>query len=346
MKKLFLISILFVITLTAKSQVPLSLNEGESNIVYALPKTELCIVVETEKTSQSPGMFYRYSERYLATKKVITEEKTEYRLKSIKVISRAIPDPARTFSFVPSGNLQSSHVTVNSNGILCGVNVPADTDIISPKATVLPLKDNSQPDALLPLGEEYMMAGSEAKLAEGAAKQIYRIRESRISLLTADQDKLPSDGDSFKSMLEGMNKLERELTELFIGKTTKETQTQTLYLTPSIAVANDVLFRLSALKGIVNTDDLSGTPFYISIKPFDGKKNAADSKARGEKAGIYYILPASTQITIGDGVNAVFSEQFFIPQFGILIPLAESLFKQPHIKVQIDTQTGRLLKVE
>ena len=60
MKKLFLISILFVLTLTATSQVSLSLNEGESNIVYALPATELCIVVETEKTSQSPGMFYRY----------------------------------------------------------------------------------------------------------------------------------------------------------------------------------------------------------------------------------------------------------------------------------------------
>jgi len=346
MKKLFLISILFVLTLTATSQVPLSLNEGESNIVYALPKTELCIVVETEKKSQSPGMFYRYSERYLAAKKVITEEKTDYRLKSVKIILRAIPDPARTFSFVPSGNLQSSHLSVNSNGILCGVNVPAETESVTPKVTILPVKDISQPDALLPLGEEYMMAGSEAKLAEGAAKQIYRIRESRISLLTADQDKLPADGDSFKSMLEGMNNLEKELTELFVGKTIKETQTQTLYLTPANAVANDVLFRLSALKGIVNSDDLSGTPYYISIKPIDGKKNGTDSKAKGEKAGIYYILPASTQINIGDGVNTVFSEQFFIPQFGILIPLAESLFKQPHIKVQIDSQTGRLLKVE
>jgi hypothetical protein len=204
----------------------------------------------------------------------------------------------------------------------------------------------SASSALLPLGEEYMMAGSEAKLAEGAAKQIYRIRESRMSLLTADQDKLPADGDSFKSMLEGMNKMERDLTELFVGKTSKETQVQTLYLTPEKAVANDVLFRLSAIKGLVNADDLSGTPYYISINPSNIKKNPLDPKAKTEKAGLWYVLPAATQITIGDGVNTIISGQFSIPQFGITVPLAESLFKQPAIKVQIDPQTGRLLRVQ
>ena len=346
MKKLLFISILFVLALTAKSQVPLSINEGEPVIVYALPKTELCIVVETEKIYQHPGAFYRYSDRYLAAKKVITQEKTSYRLKSIKISTRAIPDPARTYSFIPSVKLQSSHLSVNSKGILCGLNVPAETETVQPVVAVLPVKESSRQDALLPLGEESMMAGSEAKMAEGAAKQIYRIRESRLSLLTADQDKLPADGESFKSMFEGMSILERELTELFVGKTTSETQTQTLYLTPSAAVANDVLFRLSALNGMVNSDDLSGSPYYISIQPTDIRKNGNKSKGKSEKAGIYTVLPASTLITIGDGVNTVLSEQFLMPQFGMTIPLDENLLKQSHVKVQVDTQTGRLLRVE
>lgn len=342
MKKLFLISVLFVLTLTAMSQTPLIITEGESTIVYALPKTELCIQVETEKSTLKPGMFYRYSERYLATKNVITEEKTTYRLKSVKVVPRSIPDPARTFSYIPSG--QPSHLSINAKGILCGVNAPVKETDIS-KTTQLPVKESSQP-ALLPLGEEYMMAGSEAKLAEGAAKQIYRIRESRLSLLTADQDKLPADGESFKSMLDGMNAMESQLTELFIGKTTKEIQVQTIYLTPDAGLTNDVLFRLSALKGLVNADDLSGTPYYITIKPTDIKKSGSDSRTKIEKTGICSILPSSTLITIGDGANTVFAEQFLIPQFGILLPLSESLFKQPATKVFIDSQTGQLLKVE
>jgi hypothetical protein len=343
MKKLFLISVLFVLTLTAMSQTPLVITEGESTIVYALPKTELCIQVETEKTTLKPGMFYRYSERYLATKNVITEEKTSYRLKSVKVIPRPVPDPARTFSYIPSG--QPTHISINANGILCGVNVPVDKEPECTITTQLPVKENSQ-QALLPLGEEYMMAGSEAKLAEGAAKQIYRIRESRLSLLTADQDKLPSDGDSFKSMLAGMNSMESQLTELFIGKTTKEVEIQTIYLIPVAAVANDVLFRLSAIKGLVSSDDLSGTPYYISIKPTDIRKSGNESRAKVEKTGIYSVLPSPTMITIGDGVNIVSSDQFLIPQFGILLPLSESLFKQPAVKVTIDSRTGQLLKVE
>jgi len=345
MKKLFLLSVLFVLALTAKSQTPLIIPEGESTIVYALPQTELCIQVETEKTTVKPGTFYRYSERYLAAKNVITEEKTTYRLKSVKVNPHAVPDPSRTFSYIPSGS-QTVHLTINAKGILCGVNVPVEKETVCNALPVLLVKENSSQATLLPLGEEYMMAGSEAKLAEGAAKQIYRIRESRLSLLTADQDKLPADGDSFKSMLDGMNAMESQLTELFIGKTTREVQVQTIYLTPVVAVANDVLFRLSALKGLVASDDLSGTPYYISIKPTDIKKSGKESKSGNEKTGIYSVLPSSTKITIGDGVNTVAAEQFLIPQFGITIPLSESLFKQPATKVFIDSQTGQLLKVE
>jgi len=267
-------------------------------------------------------------------------------LKSVKVNAHAVPDPTRTYSYIPSGNSQPTHLSVNANGILCGVNVPVEKEKECAASKLPQLTENLQPAALLPLGEEYMMAGSESKLAEGAAKQIYRIRESRLSLLTADLDKLPADGDSFKSMLEGMNTLESQLTELFVGKTTNEIQVQTIYLTPVVAVANDVLFRLSAIKGLVNSDDLSGTPYYISIKPTDIKKSGNESKSKNEKTGIFSVLPSSTQITIGDGVNTVVSEQFLIPQFGIIIPLSESMFKLPATKVFVDPQTGQLLKVE
>lgn len=344
MKKLILLSALLVMSLIAKPQSTFSLTEGESAIVYSLPKMEFYIEVETEKVVQKPGMFYRYSERYLATDKVITEEKTSFRLKSIKVKVHAVPDAARTYSFVPNSALQSSRLSVNSQGILCGVNVNCEPEVIAPQTVSLPAKDNSTQNALLPLGEEYMMAGSEAKLAEGAAKQIYRIRESRLGLLTADTDKLPADGESFKSMLEGLNTMERELTELFVGKTTTELQTKTLILNPAAGSANEVLFRLSALKGMVPSDDLGGAPYYISIVPTTIPTST--SKSKSEKEALYYIIPAETQISIGDGINTLYSNTFFVPQFGKTVPLTEGLLKQPHIEVHIDSLTGRLLSIE
>lgn len=344
MKKLFLLSVLLVISLLAKAQAPFSLSEGESALVYSLPKTVFCIEVQTEKTTQKPGKFYRYSERYLATNKVMTEEKTTYKLKNIVVKTRAIADPNRTYSIVPNGNLQTSRLSVNAQGILCGINTPAEPESVPAKVCDAPKAETLNQDALLPLGEEYMLAGSEAKLAEGAAKQIYRIRESRMGLLTADIDKLPADGESLKSMLEGMNKLEKKLTELFIGQTNTEIETQTLYLTPTASVNNEVLFRLSALKGLVASDDLSGVPYYISVTP--AEKAVAGSKPRSESAALYTVLPVSTQLSIGDGVSTIYSNQFFVPQFGKTISLPESLFKQAHLKVRVDQQTGRLLGIE
>ena len=346
MKKLLYLSILLVFSLMAKSQVPFYLTEGETALVYSLPKTVFYIEIETEKTVQKPGIFYRYSERYLATNKVITEEKTTYRLKSINVKTRAIADANRTYSFAPSSSLQTSHLSVNSQGILCGINVVCEPEKTSNPTVELPLKDNTKTDALLPLGEEYMMAGSEAKLAEGVAKQIYRVRESRLGLLTADTDKLPADGESFKVMMDGLNKMERELTELFVGKTTVDRQTQTLNLTPNAVINNQVLFRLSAFKGIVAADDLSGVPYYINIVPTNVGILPADPKIKSEKSALFYVLPASTQVSIGDGLNTLYSNEFFVPQFGKTVPLSESLFKQQHIKVRIDSQTGRLLSIE
>jgi len=346
MKKLLFLTILLVFSTIAKSQATFSLTDGEPALIYSLPKTEFCIEIETEKTVQKPGVFYRYSERYLATNKVTTEEKTLYRLKSIKVKTRSIPDFSRTFSFLPSNSLQTSRISVDEQGILCGVNISPESEKTVNQAVEIPEKTSSKPDALLPLGEEYMMAGSEAKLAEGVAKQIYRIRESRLGLLTADTEKLPADGDSFKTMLDGLTKMERELTELFTGKTTTETHTQTIFVTPTAAAKDQVLFRLSGLKGIVAADDLSGVPYYLSIEPTVLTVTPADPKAKPEKAALYTVLPALTQLTINDGINTLFSRSFFVPQFGKIVPLPESLFKQAHLKVRIDSQTGRLLSIE
>ncbi len=346
MKKIILLSILFVLAVSGYTQSSLSLTEGEPVLVYSLPKTSFCIEVVTEKVTRQPGIFYRYSERYLATANVITEEKTSYNIKNIRVKTVAVPDSSRTYSFIPSKISQTSHLTVNAEGLLCGINVPVAA--ISNQEIIRINNDDEVPfsNGLLPLGEEYMMAGSEAKLAEGAAKQIYRIRDSRLSLLTADVDHMPADGTSLTAMLDGLNKMEKQLTALFIGKTTTETQTQTICIVPSKAVSKHVLFRFSALRGVVAPDDLSGAPYYYDIVPEKPVTVTVDPKAKKEMATLFYILPASTKLTIGDGLKTLFTGQYQVPQFGITVPLSEELLKQPKLKVSIDTETGRLLSIE
>jgi hypothetical protein len=343
MKKLILISSLMAICLTTNAKTPLILTEGQPAIVYALPKTQLNVEVETEKLTQQPGVFYRYSERYLATTKVITEPKVSFRIKSIKVRAVAVPDPNRTYSVEQENG--SANISINSKGILCGVNVPVVPKKVHTNVSVLPVKETSKV-ALLPLGEEYMMAGSEAKLAEGAAKQIYRIRESRLGLLTADVEKMPADGASLKTMLNGMDQMERELTELFIGKTISETKSEVITVFPDSAMEGRVLFRFSALRGMVAADDLSGMPYYISVKPTNIPNVVADPKSKAVKTILNYVLPATASVTITDGVNECSAGLYSVAQLGKVIPLSDKLLNRSQAKISIDPQTGQLLSIQ
>src|ERR1035437_8679232 len=345
MKKLFFLSTCLMLTLFASAQTPLSIADGEPALVYSLPKTEFLIEVQTEKVTQKPGMFYRYSERYLATNKVVTEDKTTYKIKDIVVRTRPVADPNRTFAVKPTKNSALNNLTVTTDGLLCGVNVTPPSKLQDTQLSSIRNED-APVQTLLPLGEEYMMAGSEAKLAEGAAKQIYRIRESRLGLLTADVEKLPTDGTSLKAMLEGLNRMEQSLTELFVGKVATEIQTQTLSFIPDASVSKQVLFRLSALRGLVASDDLSGGPIFISIIPTNSLAASVGAKDKAEKGGLFTVLPISSQLVIEDGSKKLFSAEYAVPQFGRIIPVPEALLSQPKLKIHIDLQTGRLLGAE
>ncbi|MEA4936858.1 MAG: DUF4831 family protein [Paludibacter sp.] len=348
MKQMFIILLMIITAQTAYNQSSFALTENSPALLYALPKTELCFEVTVEKVVEKPGVFYLYSQRYLATDKVILEEKTNYNVKEIKVTSRAVPDITRRFAVLPGERSALKNISVNEQGILSGVNTSMEKGVVEINKEII----NRESDAvgvsgdILPLTQEYMMAGSTAKLAEGAAKLIYDIRESRISLLTGEMDQLPSDGEALGMMLSGLDRKEKELTELFIGSRTSETTVHHLTFIPDSSQLETVLFRLSAKRGFVDKDDMGGEPFYISIRPEKIQVRAADPKAKPVKIGLYTLLPAQTFVKVSNGVSTFLERNFFIPQFGVLMPLSESYFKSPKVKVKVDEQTGRLISIE
>jgi len=347
MKRTTIILMVLSAILPVFAQSSSIMNESNSGLVYALPLTELSIEVELEKTIQKPGVFYRYSERYLAVTDVITEEKTFYTLKSITIKPRPVPDASKTYFIDPQKKSPLRFISVNPNGLLCGVNVPLPQklpEISTPIATGKCAEQTIDKN-VLPLGEEYMLVGSVAKLAEGAAKQIYRIRESRLSLLTGDVDHFPADGASFATILKELDEKEKELTELFIGSTTKEIQKQTLYLQPHEALKNEVLFRLSTLKGLLPADDLGGAPYYISVIP-SKISSPEQSKQKTNTECLNYIIPSPTQVSVSDGKNTYFSQQLLMPQFGAVVSLPSDWLKDSDNKVFIDPATGRLLSIQ
>lgn len=345
MKKLFFTLGISLLLTSITAQEPTNVTEGQSQLIYSLPVTELVFDLEVEKTSQIPGPYYQYSERYLATNQVIVEAKTTYKLKNTSLNTNALPDPQRTYAIPESKFTALQQITVNKKGLLTGINCEATST--AKKEIKKEKKEIYAHNVLnvLPLTEEYLMAGSTARLAEGAAKQIYRIRESRISLLTGDLEHMPADGASIKTMLTELNRMEKELTELFTGKTRTETIHHSIRVTPREAADKMLLFRVSAHKGLVDVNDLSGAPYFINIVPQKQNTQPANPKAKKTKTALYSILPAQTTVSMSDGVNIILSQNIAMPQFGILIPLSEELFKNADTKLCVDPNTGRMLQM-
>ncbi|MFZ4581263.1 MAG: DUF4831 family protein [Paludibacter sp.] len=343
-KILFLISFLTLKSLAQEAVITLN----QPSIIYSLPKKELCIELEIEKTVQQPGIYFQYSERYLATNQVFLEEKTSFQLKSIQLSTHSVADPNRMFVIQPTKKSILNYISVNELGIICGVNIPVKNIGSEIPKLFNPIIENTRnTSSLLPLGEEYLMAGSVAKLAEGAAKQIYRIRESRLSLLTGDLEHLPADGASMQSMIDGLNKSEKELTELFIGKSVTTVEKHKITISIDSVMNNNIAFRLSTFKGLVNVNDLAGNPYFISVHTNKVNVKPADPKLKQDILNtINTVLPAKTLIELSDGVKTICSLNTEMPQFGILIPLSTSTIGTSNFKIYIDPQTGRLLSIE
>lgn len=322
----------------------MQLTEGQEVIVYSLPKTEIQIELAIEKTNTKPGMYFQYANRYLAVDNVQTTETTNYKLLSANFVTRTVADPKRTYAIQPAKKSVLNQISVTKNGIICGINRSV-ADVVTPVVATEYMADASTNADILPLGEEFMMAGSTAKLAEGAAKQIYRIRESRLGILTGDVEHMPADGASLNAMLNGLDKAEKELTALFTGKVTSSIERKLITIPSEGALKNHVAFRLSAFKGVVEADDLSGTPYFVQLTTAINAEQRA-AKKESAQTGVYTLLPAKATIELSDGVNTLCSLQTDLPQLGVTIPLPGEILSITGAKISIDPTNGRLLSVE
>jgi hypothetical protein len=348
MKSLFLS--LFLATLFVASTHAQSSSRDRSfianGITYSLPKTEIVVQIKAVKTIRLVGPYYQYTERYLGTRDVITKNSVQWSVQDVKILTKPIPDEQNTFFIKPDPASSISYVSLTPNGLLCGLNVPSETVPVPVdlSASNPPAKPNLEFNNLI-LTEDLLQANSIARMAEVAAKQIYNLRDSRISLITGNLDKVP-DGAALKEMLAQMDQSENDLMELFVGKTVAIPTTVTYEIIPAQEVNNEVLFRLSNENGVVGRTDLSGQPYYLNVKDATTPKPSSGSDRGGDNA-LFYRLPGKALVTLNDpSGNVIARATVTMAQFGSVQALPSSLFGKNPVKIHIDPSTGALLSIE
>jgi len=347
---LFVFNLLNAQTKVIKMSATKSTDYG---VTYFLPKTVLTVHVSYSKTTQKAGTYAKFAEKFLGINEqsVVLEDQVYYTLDKISVVSKGIVDKDASYLVEFKSKTTSPFVYLTEDGFICTINADYVPEPINSNKTAAATKGvESTPLSQSVFTEEYLTAGSIAKKAEVAAKQIYKLRESRTDLLTGDADNAPRDGEGMKIVLANLEAQEKTLVELFTGTTNVESFDAEFEIEPLSDIDKEVLFRFSKYIGVVDSDDLSGSPVYINVKNLNitEETEIVDPKRKSkEPQSIVYNLPGKAEVEVFYGINSMYKNTLQIVQFGSKQVLATSLFddKKAPVKIYFYPETGAIKQI-
>ena len=298
-----------------------TLTEG---IVYRLPATVVKVEVTVTCASTRAGCYASYAEKLLAIKDVPTEDQVVWNIDKIALSVFGVADTTRSFTIVP-GKEQPA-VWLTRDNVLLSIN--REPEIAQSDGSETVVSDFSEPSqATAPImTEEMLKAGSVARQAEAAAAQIFRIRESRMAVLTGEAENRPTDGQGLQLVLNQLQLQEDAYTSLFKGESTVKTVKRVFQFQPSEANSKgEQIFRFSKRFGIVDADDLSGMPYYLTIELLEDNRSVPVVEGKREK-GVVYLLPGKVRLAVRQNGKTLAEGVFQMGQFGREIQLPNNYF--------------------
>ena len=325
--------------------LPGSTAEG---IIYFLPKTAIRVAVQIEKTTYTPGDFAAYAERFLRLKDVSPEPSTSYRVVALTQTAIGVRDTTKAYAIRFNNKTAAVNVAQADDGVLLAINAQPNH-----QANPVAFKAAQKPAVVNPrqfMNEDILAAGSTAKMAQLTAQEIYDIRDSRSQLVKGQADFMPKDNEQMKLMLSQLDTQDRALTSLFAGTTVRDTTEEVFIINPDQEIKELPLFRFSKLLGLLDADDLGGSPYYLQVQNLTQlpvKDEEADKKKKKAENGLYYNVPGKLRSTIYDGNKAVSQEEFPASQFGNVELLSGDLFNKHYgTRLWLNPLTGGIDKLE
>ena len=316
-------------------------QENELALVYYMPQTLMEIDITYTIETEEAGPYSRYAEKYLGTEDVISVNSQKAEIVGVNVRSRSKADLSRPVKVNANEGTNMQLLSIAENGVLYGYNLPM-TNTMRPTAGETPASPvaacaTRQPVSL-PLTEEQLKATTPALRAEAIAKQIYRIREAKMYLLSGEIENAPGDGKGLKVALKELSKQEKQLVQLFTGRRSKKTMVKTVQYLPTKSEEKPLLY-FSSENGVTAEEDASALPIMLNFiarkqvlaPAVETKKNAKNAPAA---SAICYNLPGTGVYTIFYDGAMLLEGTLPVAQFGIAVPLPKSLFignQLPHI---------------
>lgn len=321
-----------------------------NTVVYALPLTRVALCVTIRKTTETPGSLHIYAYKHLGVKDVISRAAQHYELEKVEITTYGVPDPDNRYEIKLRTGTTAPFVYLTGDGLLCAVNADYTEDLSLPKPGPLELPSGRSTYELPPMSREYVQATTDRKRAEILAREIFRLRESRLNVVSGDADRPFPDGQAMKLAIEGLDEQERMLTAEFVGTRLSER---------SLAVVSDlrpdsattlIACRMSPDYGLLPADDLRGEPVYLRMEvteqaPLLTQKE--DTRRAKRLKGLVYNVPGKMKVTVLHKGKTLAQRVVEVAQLGIREALDPSLFntRRGTISVTLYPVTGAIRKI-
>ena len=332
-----------------------TIQENEMAILYYSPKTTVVFQIQYTEEHYEKGLYSAYAEELLGISDAIKENQTHYAIEGAKIQTLTEADYSRPHKVTADPSIPTQLLSVNEKNLLVGYNIPYIAPKNNPhKPTVSnELKIESKP--IMPYQEEFLDAKSRADEAQLIAKQIFRIRETRMYLLSGEVEHAPADGQAMKLVLAELERQEKQLVGLFTGQKTIQNGTKTIEICPTGKenVVKQILY-FSKENGFTDAENIDAEAVKIGlvvnrpqmlpapVAQQKGKKKEASS----EPSSIVYNIPGSAEATIDYRGERLCARTIPIAQLGVDMPLAKDLFLGEKLPtIVFSEKTGNVVSI-
>lgn len=328
-----------------KQYMPGSTDES---VTYYLPKTALRLTVITEKEVYTPGQFCKYANRYLQLTDVENEGYTKWHITNIILTPYGVPDTSKSYSILFKKKTLAPLVSLTSDGIILGINCKGEEDATPQLPELKETKKHLNPRDYM--SQDILSAGSNAKIAELTAEEIYDVRDSRTALIKGEAENMPKDGAQLKLMLDQLSVEETALSQLFKGVRDTITEIFSIELTPTEYIDKMVLFRFSEKLGILDGDDLAGEPIYLTLNEINVLPEPTEEEKEKKKGksdeGVFYNVPGRALVKIFSAEQEYCKREIPMAQFGSVETLGNALFdKKTATQIWFHSSNGGIRQI-
>ncbi len=321
----------------------------EGSLVYALPMSVVDIEIEAEHVIEKPGPYSRYANDLLGLRDVITSESEYWTITGLTINTHEELDPDQFYMISAGSEFRTNVLAMKREGLILDLkpglynssgrfsveddsnldrlnvyDLGSDEYFLQKKDTLYRVVNLDTTFIRVPYLVEKKQKLTIDQLAEKAAIRLMELRDGKHLILTGETNLFPQDAAAINEM----NRIEKEYTELFTGKTLTSRRKFRYQVVPLKQKAGEkiTLCRFSETAGPMDPSSGSGIPVEIEFTPekktsglniTPGKSGS--SSAQTDK--LYYRVPDVVNVKISFGNEVLNSARKLIFQFGEIVRL-------------------------